>query len=84
VRLAEVYVQGEEWQNAADAMRLALKKGTLKNPGHANLLMGFVALKQNNLSDARTWFQRASADQGLHAQAEAWIKHVESRSTPES
>jgi tetratricopeptide (TPR) repeat protein len=84
VRLAEVHVQREEWQDAAEAMRLALKKGKIKDLGRAQLLMGFVSLKQNKPSEARGWFQRASEDKALHAQAEAWLKHVESKLAPQS
>jgi tetratricopeptide (TPR) repeat protein len=84
VRLAEVHVQREEWQDAAEAMRLALTKGKIKDLGRAQLLMGFVSLKQNKLSDARSLFQQASADKALHAQAEAWLKHVDSKLVPQS
>jgi Tfp pilus assembly protein PilF len=77
VRLAEVYVQREDWNNAANVLRLGLDKGKLKNPGNAQLLMGLAIYNQKKPGDARTWFQRASEHGESRNQAEAWLRHID-------
>ncbi|MGH7822377.1 MAG: tetratricopeptide repeat protein [Candidatus Binatia bacterium] len=77
VRLAEVYVQREDWANAAAMVRLALDKGKLKKPGNAHLLMGVALYNQKKPQEARTWFERAHAHAGTRSQAEGWLRHVE-------
>src|ERR1051325_7180691 len=52
VRLAEVYVQREDWPNASNVLRLGLDKGKLKAPGNAKLLMGMALYNQKKLGDA--------------------------------
>ncbi len=84
VRLAEVYVQREEWANASGVLRLALDKGKLKNPGNAQLLMGLAVYKQKNPQDARTWFQRARDHSETRGQADAWLRHIEDDLSEES
>lgn len=79
LRLGEVYVQREEWANASGALRSALEKGKLKNPGNAQLLMGLSLYNQKKLQDALTWFQRAREHGETRNQGEAWLRHVEER-----
>jgi lipopolysaccharide biosynthesis regulator YciM len=78
VRLAEVYIQREEWANAENVLRLGLDKGKLKNPGNAQLLMGLAVYNQKKAAEARTWFQRASEHAESRSQAEGWLRHIES------
>jgi len=77
VRLAEVYVQREDWPNAAGVLRLGLDKGKLKSPGNAKLLMGMAIYHQKKIVDAQAWFQRAREHGESRAQAEAWLRHLE-------
>jgi len=84
VRLAEVYVQREEWANASNVLRLGLDKGKLKNPGNAQLLMGLAVYNQKKAADARTWFQRAAEHSESRTQAEAWLRHIDSELTAET
>jgi tetratricopeptide (TPR) repeat protein len=77
VRLAEVYVQREDWANAANALRSGLDRGKLKNAGNAKLLMGMALYNQKKLADAQTWFARAREHGESHAQAESWLRHLE-------
>ena len=79
VRIAEVQVQREDWRGATDALRRALDKGGLKDPGDAELLMGIAFFHQNQLTEARSWFQRAAGRAESKGQAEGWIRHVDSR-----
>ena len=77
VRLAEVYVQREDWTNASGVLRLGLDKGKLKSPGNAKLLMGMSIYHQKKLAEAQSWFQRAREHAESRTQADAWLRHVE-------
>ncbi|HUE37901.1 MAG TPA: tetratricopeptide repeat protein [Candidatus Binatia bacterium] len=77
VRLAEVYVQREDWSNAAGVLRLGIDKGKLKSPGNAKLLMGMAIYNQKKYAEAQSWFQRAREHPESRSQAEAWLRHVE-------
>jgi len=78
VRLGEVFVQREDWPKAAEALRLGLDKGKLKNPGNAKLLMGLAIYNQKKLPEAQQWFQRAREHAESRNQAEAWLMHIQS------
>jgi tetratricopeptide (TPR) repeat protein len=80
LRLAEVLVQREEWGPASDALRRAIDKGGLSNPGQAMLLMGIVQYNQKKSADARNWFQRASQHSTTRDQAEKWLSVLQQQS----
>jgi tetratricopeptide (TPR) repeat protein len=78
LRLAEVYVQKEDWGNASESLRAALAKGKIKNVGAAQLLMGIASYNQKKVDEAQTWFERARGS-GEHRQsADGWLAHIES------
>jgi tetratricopeptide (TPR) repeat protein len=77
VRLAEVEIQREEWERAAEALRRGLEKGGLRNPGSAQLLLGIAFYNQKKPEEARSWFRRASQHGSSRTQAEGWLRHVE-------
>jgi Flp pilus assembly protein TadD len=79
-RLAEIYVQREDWGNATEVLRLAFAKGKLKKPGNAQILMGLSLYKQKKVRDARSWFERAREQADSREQADAWLKHIEEES----
>lgn len=74
VRLAEVYFQQGNWDQAASVLKQALGKGNLKRPGRAQLLMGVSLFNQNKVSDSRSWFERARAHGDTRKQAEEWLR----------
>jgi tetratricopeptide (TPR) repeat protein len=78
LRLAQVYVQREDWPNAAGILRLALDKGKLKNTGDVQLLMGLAVYNQKQVNEARSWFLRASEHSESRSQAEGWLQHIDS------
>jgi tetratricopeptide (TPR) repeat protein len=78
LRLAEVYVQKEDWGNASEATRQALSKGKLKNAGNAQLLMGVASYNQKKIDEAKTWFERARGHAENRQQADGWLAHIES------
>ena len=79
-RVAEIYVQREDWGSATEVLRLAFAKGKLKKPGNAQILMGLSLYKQNKVGDARSWFERAREQAESREEADAWLKHIEEES----
>ncbi len=77
VRLAQVHLQREKWAEAADALRQALSKGGLQNPGDAQLLMGIAFYSQKRPKQAKTWFGRARQHSATRDEAEVWIKYID-------
>jgi tetratricopeptide (TPR) repeat protein len=76
-RLAQVYAQREDWPNTAEALRLAIDKGNLKNPGEAELLMGIATYNQKQIGVARSWFGKAKGYSESRAHADGWIAHID-------
>jgi len=77
VRLAQVHIQREKWQEAAAALSQAIDKGGLDNPGDAQLLMGIAYYSQKRPERARTWFARARKHDATRQEADTWLRHIE-------
>jgi tetratricopeptide (TPR) repeat protein len=78
VRLAQAHINLENWRDAADAIRQALKAGGLKRTDQANIMLGMALFNQKNLEQARRAFERAAADERSARAATQWINYVES------
>ena len=77
VRLGEVQVQRDKWPEAAEAIKLGLDKGGLKDTANAQLLMGIALYNQDKFSDARSYLQKASGST-KHAQtAKGYLQAIE-------
>ena len=59
VRLGEVQVQRNEWAGAVAALQNGLRKGGLKDPGNAQVLLGIAQYNQKNYAGAKDAFTRA-------------------------
>jgi tetratricopeptide (TPR) repeat protein len=77
VRLCQVYMQREQWEDASDAIASAFEKGDLDNPAYAHLLVGITAFQRQNLEGARVAFARALEDGRTREMAQTWIQFVE-------
>jgi len=77
LRLAQVYVQREDWPNASDSLRLAIDRGSLKNTGDALLLMGIASYNQKQPGVARSWFEKARGYSASRSHAEGWLTHLD-------
>jgi len=78
VRLAQSYINLEQWQNAASAVQKALQMGGLKRDDQANIMLGMALFNQKQLEQARRAFQRASQDNRSKRAAEQWMAYVDS------
>ncbi len=77
VRLGQVHMQREEWEEAAALLQKAVAKGGLKNEGNAVLLLGIAYYNAKLVDPARTSFERARGYEATRAEAERWITHIE-------
>lgn len=77
LRVGQVHVQREEWQEAVDAIEKGLEKGGLSVPGHAYLLIGIAQYNQKKMNSARAAFVRARSDEQAKKTAEIWLKHID-------
>jgi tetratricopeptide (TPR) repeat protein len=77
VRIGEVRVQREEWDEAITALKRGLDKGGIQNPGQVKLLLGIAYYSQEKKGDARTWFQRATEHPQQRDSAEKWLQHLQ-------
>ena len=77
VRLAEVQLQRQDWAGASDALQKALSKGSLKDTGNTQLLMGIALYSNKQPKEARGWFEKAATHDKQKTQAQAWIKHID-------
>jgi tetratricopeptide (TPR) repeat protein len=77
VRLGQVYLQREEWNAAATPLQKAIEKGSLKNLGNAQLLLGIAYYNDERVARARSSFARARRHDSTRVAADRWIAHIE-------
>ncbi len=78
VRLAQAYINLEQWSEAATAIEKALKLGGLKRNDTANIMLGMALFNQKRLEQARRAFQVAANDNRSQRAATQWIAYVDS------
>ena len=78
VRLAQAYINLEQWDEAAAAVQQALKLGGLKRNDTANIMLGMALFNQKRLEQARRAFQVAANDNRSERAATQWIAYVDS------
>jgi tetratricopeptide (TPR) repeat protein len=78
VRLGQVHMQREEWNEAVRLFQQAVSKGDLTEPGNAHLLLGISQYNDESVARARASFLLARKHESSRSQADAWIQHLES------
>lgn len=78
IRLAQSYINLEDWDEAAAAASTALKLGDLKRKDTANIMYGMALFNQKKFEQARRIFQAAGTDQRSSRAANQWIAYVDS------
>jgi tetratricopeptide (TPR) repeat protein len=84
VRLAQIQMLQEEWEEAAATLRKALAKGEVSDPGTVQLLLGIAYYNERKLPEARTWFAHAQQSGATREQARTWLEHVDREIAAES
>jgi len=78
IRLAQSYINLEEWSDASAAAKKGLAMGDLKRNDTANIMYGMALFNQKKLEQARRAFQAAGKDKRSKRAANQWIKYVDS------
>ena len=78
LRVAYLLVEKEDWNKAEQALLRAVKKGGLRKPGKAWILLGMTAYESDRYDDARQYFVRATDYEDSRSDANEWIAHIES------
>lgn len=78
VRLAQAHINLENWGDAAEAAREALRLGELKRSDQASIMLGMALFNQKRLEQARRAFEVAQRDNRSRRAAEQWIAYVDS------
>ncbi len=78
IRLAQSYINLENWSEAAASAKKGLAMGDLKRKDTANIMYGMALFNQKKLEQARRVFQTASKDKRSKRTGELWIKYVDS------
>ncbi len=76
LRLAQIQLDEEEWGPAAKSLAGALKKGGLRDPGNASLMLGIANVNGNKWDAAREAFEAAKGHEKTRQSAEEWLKVV--------
>ncbi len=77
LQLARIHVEQELWQDAIAATNKALKKGGLKQTGEAYILLGMSLYETEQLSAAKSAFQKARKYKKTRKSATQWLNYVE-------
>ncbi len=80
-RLGQLYVEQEQWQKAAHALRSAIKKGGLKSPGKTWLLLGSVFFEMKKTGQAVQAFKKAMQYQQTRNSAQQWLAFLSNKTS---
>lgn len=75
-RLAEVYINLELYEEAADSARSALEKGDLLNEANAYVALGMAQYNLTNFDASILAFEQAEKHKKSSRMARQWIKYV--------
>ncbi len=82
LQLARIHVEQELWQDAIAAINKALKKGGLKQTGEAYILLGMSLYETEQLSAAKSAFQKARKYKKTRKSAGQWLNYVVNSNNP--
>ena len=78
ISLAQAYQHLYEWENCVDSAREGIRKGDLRREDQAYMILGTCLFEQKEYYAARVAFGEAAQDERSRANADSWIKYVNS------
>ena len=78
VRLGNVYLDGDQFSKAADAVQKGLEKGGVKRPDQARLVLGMSYFNMGEYNKARRAFREAGKDERSAKYSQQWLKYITS------
>ena len=79
IRLGQAHLQAENWRLSESALEQGLRKGELKDPGNAWMLLGIAEFNGGKISEAIGSFQQAVKFEDSKRNAERWLRFVQSQ-----
>ncbi|MDG2335696.1 MAG: tetratricopeptide repeat protein [Myxococcota bacterium] len=76
IRLAQVHLEVEDWKKARQALQSGIDKGSLRDVGSAQLLLGVSNYNEKRFKSAKTAFTAAAQEEKSASSAKKWLKHV--------
>ncbi|WP_372748705.1 tetratricopeptide repeat protein [Litorivivens sp.] len=76
-RLGNIYLDNDEFEKAAEAVRNGLQKGGVKRPDSAQLVLGMAEFNLKNYDAARKAFREAKKNERSQKYAEQWLEFME-------
>ena len=76
MRLAQAYINTDNYKDAIESLHTALKKGGLQRPDQANIMLGLAEFELNNYEASKRAFRDASQDNRSRKAAEQWLSYV--------
>lgn len=77
-RLGNIYLDSDRYDEAIVAINKGLKRGGVKRPDTARLVLGMAYFNDKQYDKARSAFQSAGRDERSAKYAEQWIKYLDS------
>ncbi|MBI2969867.1 MAG: tetratricopeptide repeat protein [Gammaproteobacteria bacterium] len=81
LHLAQAYINLDRHQEAVDALQAGLKKGGIKRPDQANIMLGLALFELEKFDAAKRAFAIAKEDQRSRKTAEQWLSYVVNEQT---
>jgi tetratricopeptide (TPR) repeat protein len=79
VRLGEVELQRENWDEAIAAIDRGLAKGQVRDTAYAHLMLGIAYYNQKKMSQARDYFTRAANSERHRQTARSYLQAIEAQ-----
>ena len=77
-RLGNIYLDGDDYKKAIDAITKGLARGGVKRPDTARLVLGMAYFNDKQYDKAREAFKAAARDERSAKPAAQWIKYMDS------
>ncbi len=78
VRLGNVYLDGDQFAKAAESVQKGLKRGGVKRPDQARLVLGMSYFNLGEYNKARRAFRDAGKDERSEKYSKQWIRYITS------
>lgn len=77
LRLGQAYINLERYQEAVDTLQKGLRKGGIKRPDEAQIMLGMALFELDKYDAAKAAFKEASQDKRSRKSAEQWMAYVQ-------
>jgi len=76
--LAQTYINLEEWESAATSLRAGIRKGGIRRPDQAYVMLGQALFSLGKYDESREAFEQAQSDSRSRKLALQWLVYIDS------